>query len=187
MGRLRRDRSDAELLQACGRDPKAFARFYDRYERPVVAFFMGRTGDAELAADLTAEVFARALGAAARYRAERSSAAPWLFTIAQNTLASSLRRGRVEADARRRLGIREPIRLDEDALERVETLEAHDGSLTALLDTLPEEQRRAIEARVIDERSYAEIAARLETSELVVRKRVSRGLARLREVSKGQT
>jgi RNA polymerase sigma-70 factor (ECF subfamily) len=48
------------------------------------------------------------------------------------------------------------------------------------VETLPEAERHAIEARVLAERSYAEIAASLRCSELVVRKRVSRGLARLR-------
>jgi RNA polymerase sigma-70 factor (ECF subfamily) len=38
-----------------------------------------------------------------------------------------------------------------------------------------------VKARVVDEREYAEIAAVMRCSELVVRKRVSRGLGRLRE------
>ena len=45
---------------------------------------------------------------------------------------------------------------------------------------LPPEQREAVRARVLDERDYADIARELHTSELVVRKRVSRGLATLR-------
>ena len=35
-------------------------------------------------------------------------------------------------------------------------------------------------ARIVEERSYAEVARELKTSELVVRKRVSRGLSALR-------
>jgi DNA-directed RNA polymerase specialized sigma24 family protein len=46
---------------------------------------------------------------------------------------------------------------------------------------LPADERRAVELRVIDERDYGEIATELRCSELVVRKRVSRGLAHLRE------
>jgi RNA polymerase sigma-70 factor (ECF subfamily) len=49
------------------------------------------------------------------------------------------------------------------------------------LERLPAEQREAIRARILDEQSYREIATRLRTSQLVVRKRVSRGLATLRE------
>ena len=60
--------SDAALLAATGSDPEAFAGFYDRYETSLVGYFVRRTGDPEVAADLTAEVFAAALAAAPRYR-----------------------------------------------------------------------------------------------------------------------
>ena len=53
--------TDDHLLVAAAVDPGAFAEFYARYERAMLAFFMHRTRDPELAADLTAEVFAAAL------------------------------------------------------------------------------------------------------------------------------
>ena len=45
---------------------------------------------------------------------------------------------------------------------------------------LPADQRTAVQARVLDERPYPEIASELGTSETAVRMRVSRGLASLR-------
>ncbi len=172
--------SDGELLAATRADADAFAAFYDRYERLVVGYFARRTGNPEVAADLTAEVFAAALGAAHRYRDEAPTAAGWLFWIAHNTLAKSLRRGRVEAHARQRLGIREPIEFASDELERVESAASTDGWVTELLERLPPLQRDAVRARIVDERSYPDIAGELKTSELVVRQRVSRGLSTLR-------
>jgi RNA polymerase sigma factor (sigma-70 family) len=49
-----------------------------------------------------------------------------------------------------------------------------------LLAELPPDEQVAVRARVIEERDYSEIASELGCSELVVRKRVSRGLSRLR-------
>src|SRR5579862_5250142 len=94
--------TDAELLAATGSDPEAFREFYDRFETAVVGYLRRRTGDVELAIDLAGEVFATALQAAGRYRpeAEGQSAAPWLFTIAQNKLTDARRRGQVESRAR---------------------------------------------------------------------------------------
>lgn len=172
--------TDAELLARTRHEAQAFAVFYDRYERAMLGFFMRRTGDPELAADLTAEVFAAALRAAGRYRPQEETAAPWLFKIAHNVWRSSLRRGRVEARARQRIGVREPIAHSAEALERVEALGADDTWVVELLERLPAEQREAVRARVVDERSYREIAQELNTSQLVIRKRVSRGLAALR-------
>lgn len=102
------------------------------------------------------------------------------MTIAHNTLANSLRRGRVEAGARRRIGIREAVSFEDEELERVEALATSDGWLLRLLADLPAAQAAAIRARVLEERDYDETAAALQTSELVIRKRVSRGLATLR-------
>jgi RNA polymerase sigma factor (sigma-70 family) len=184
------DRSDAELLAATRADAEAFAAFYRRYERLILGFLMRRTGNPEIAADLMAEVFAAALRAAHRYRPDSASdtgsgsgtatAGGWLLTIAQRTLLSSLRRGRVEDRARRKLGIREAVTFSGEELERIEALASLDGQSVELLGRLPAAQREAIRARVLDEYSYREIAARLKTSELVVRKRVSRGLSTLK-------
>ena len=172
--------TDAELLAAARSDPEAFGCFYDRYEASVLGYFMRGTGDPEIAADLTAEVFAAALGAAGRYRPRAPTAAAWLFTIAHNTLAKSVRRRRVEARARALVGMGR-VELREDSVERVVASGEGDGWIVELLARLPAEQRDAVRARVVDERSYGEIARGLRTSELVIRKRVSRGLATLRE------
>jgi RNA polymerase sigma factor (sigma-70 family) len=172
--------SDAVLLAGTRADPDAFAAFYRRYERLILGYLLRRTRDPEIAADLTAEVFASALRAAGRYQPESATAVGWLLTIAERTLSSSLRRGRVEARARRRLGIRDAVLFTGEDLERIETLASLDGQSLALLDSLPGHQREAVRARILDERSYREIAGELQTSELVIRKRVSRGLSTLK-------
>lgn len=178
--------SDAELLSNARTSRRAFAAFYDRYERAIAGYFMRHTRDPEVAADLTAEVFAAAFGAADRYRPDAKTAAPWLFTIAQNTLASSVRRGRVEEAARRELGVRMAVEFNGRSLARLEQAVVGDAWVSDLLRRLPADQREAVRARVLQDRSYDEIAAELETSSLVVRKRVSRGLAQLRqEVKEG--
>jgi RNA polymerase sigma-70 factor (ECF subfamily) len=174
--------SDAALLHASRIDPLAFAEFYERYERPLLAYFGSRTRDPELTADLAAEVFASVLEHADRFDDRRragANAAPWLFAIAHTTLLKSLRRGRVAADARRRIGM-EPFVLEDDAYARVEAASSIEPELGDLLAALPEEQRVALLARIVEEREYGEIAAQLRCSELVIRKRVSRALTTLR-------
>jgi RNA polymerase sigma factor (sigma-70 family) len=49
-----------------------------------------------------------------------------------------------------------------------------------LLDELPAAERDAVRGRVLDGRSYAELADELQISEVNARKRFSRGLAALR-------
>ena len=175
------DRADEALLVAGRRDAEAFGLFYVRRVDAVLAFFLRRTGDRELAADLTAETFAAALSALRRYSPQRSSALAWLFTIAHHKMADSIRRGQVEDRARRRLGL-EPLVFSDEDIERVEPRAAAADGCTALLELerLSAEQRGAIEGRVLQETEYDVLAQRLRCSESVVRKRVSRGLAELR-------
>jgi RNA polymerase sigma factor (sigma-70 family) len=176
--------TDAALLHATAADPAAFDAFYERYERPLLAYFGARTRDPELTADLAAEVFAAVLEHADRFDERHpagANAAPWVFAIARNTLATSLERGRVAADARRRVGMLEALALDDDAYARIEAVASIEVDLDRLLATLPPDQRAAVVARVVEEREYGEIAAQLRCSELVVRKRVSRGLRALRD------
>jgi RNA polymerase sigma factor (sigma-70 family) len=177
--------TDAELLARTAREPKAFATFYRRHERLVLRFLISRCRDAELTADLAAETFASVLEAADHFDPERAggtSAVPWLLAIARNTLLASVRRGVVADDARRRLGS-EPLVLDDEALERIEYLASLElPPLEQMLEGLPKDLRDAVVARVLEEREYDEIAAQLGCSQQVVRKRVSRGLTRLRSI-----
>jgi RNA polymerase sigma factor (sigma-70 family) len=173
-----RSLSDESLLARTGAEPELFGFFYRRHEDRIVRYFLRRGATAELAADLTAEVFAAALEAADRFRPGPRPAEAWLYGVARRKLALSLRRGRVEARARRKLGM-SPLELTDEVLERIAELE-EGAAATASLNGLPASERQAIEARVIGEREYAAIAAELRCSEAVVRKRVSRGLARLR-------
>ena len=169
--------SDDELLAS--RQPGAFGLFYRRHVEDLVAFFMRRTGNAELAADLTAETFAAALVARARFDPGRGSASAWLFGIALHKLARIERREAAERRARRRLGM-ERIELTDADIERIDALGSGERA-HVLLERPSQEQRDAIRAHVIDERPYGEIARSQGISEAVVRKRVSRGLAAVRQ------
>jgi RNA polymerase sigma-70 factor (ECF subfamily) len=181
------ERSDEDLLAASRAEPEAFAVLYRRHVTPLLAYFVRRTREAELAADLTAETFAAALDGAHRVRADKGPAVAWLYGIARRQLSHAQRRGAVEDRARRRLGMA-PLTLTDETLERVEALAAADATAAILhegLAALPQDQRDAVLARVLDEREYAEIATAARTSESVVRKRVSRGLAGLRSRMEG--
>src|SRR4051794_20413995 len=172
--------TDEELLaRAAAGDDDAFAVFYRRHLDPVVAFLRRRVPAPEHAFDLAAETFAVVALQAADFRGEGAATA-WLYGIARNLLRASLRRGYIEAGARRRLGT-EPTPLDDADLLAVEERAATgDAGLHAALAALPEPTRRALLARVVEEREYPEIAAELQCSEHVVRQRVHRGLAHMR-------
>jgi RNA polymerase sigma factor (sigma-70 family) len=174
--------SDTELLLAARTSSEPFGVFYERHVASVLAFFRRRVPGPEEAFDLTAETFAAALASVPRFQPGPEPPQAWLFAIARHKLSEALRSSRIQDEARRVLAM-QPIQLDDEAIEILETTASTPA--IELLESLAPKQREAIEAHHLEERGYAEIAAVLRCSESVVRKRVSRGLtvlqARLRE------
>jgi RNA polymerase sigma-70 factor (ECF subfamily) len=173
-------RPDAELLAAS--DPEAFRELYDRYAGPVHGFFLRRTGDHEAALDLTAETFAEAWRSRHRFEDRRDgSIGPWLFGIARNVLTHSARdrRLRREASAALQLQVSSTVVPDESWLDGL------DADVEAALAALPASQRRAVELRVMADRSYHEVADALACTPTAARIRVSRGLTTLRTSLQG--
>src|ERR1700729_4350942 len=187
--RNRRQWSDTALLAAiAARDGAAFAVFYRRHLPAVLAFLLRETRDREAAADLAAEVFAAVLLGGSSYAEQGESAMPWVIGIARNKLLMSFRRGRVEARARHRLGF-QALALDDGDLERIEGVARSDGGRLKpkAVQDLPEDERYAVPSRVAEDHPDREIATELECSEMVIRKRVSRGRARMRDPLKDST
>jgi RNA polymerase sigma factor (sigma-70 family) len=178
--------TDEMLLQRTAADAEGFGEFYARHERAVLVFFMRATGGAELAVDLSAETFAQALQTRERFDPARGSAAAWLGGIARHVLLTSIRRHRVESSARAQLGMAR-LTVDDRLVAAVEeaAMGAGDEIVETWLARLPEAQRSAVQARVLDERAYTDIARELECSEAVVRQRVRRGLTTLRNELEG--
>jgi RNA polymerase sigma factor (sigma-70 family) len=163
-------------------DAEAFGELYRREGEAVLVFLTRRTWDGETALELTAETFATALGSwrtLAGLASEQQRA--WLFTVARRQLSRYLRRARVERRAVQRLGMQVPTIDDDDLLEieRRAGLPQLRATLARELEALSGPQREALRLRVVEERSYEELASRLGISEQTARARVSRGLRAL--------
>jgi RNA polymerase sigma-70 factor, ECF subfamily len=159
-----------------------FTEFYSVHSKPLLAFFARRTFDVEAARDLTAETFAQAFQHRRRFRGKtEAEAAGWLYGIARHQLSRYARTGKVERKAIERLGIRVPDVSDEDHERIVELAGLADlrGRVAAAFGELSEDQRDALRLRVIDDRTYPEVAEQLGISEQTARARVSRALRRL--------
>lgn len=173
--------SDEELLRL-GAD--AFGEFYTRNERFVLAYFMRRGCDAELASDLAATTFLEALRSRERFRpGDAGDAGRWLFGIASHVMSRHWRKN--SADNRRDRKLRNELpTLADTQLKEIEQL-SEDAPLMAALAQLPAAQREAIFSYVVAGLSYEEIAEATEANPIAIRKRVSRGLAALRAGQRG--
>ncbi len=180
---MRRDRRSDQLLLEATRagDAEAFGELFARRVDEVLAYIRRRVGSPELAADLAAETFATALLAVHRGHAKRvPNGTAWLLGIARHKLIDSYRSARVEASATAEIGLAYTAVTDAD-LERIDRLAGAERPASAALELLSEQEREAIVQRILHEREYAEIASELGQDETTIRKRVSRGLTRMRQ------
>ena len=174
------ERTDTELLIASRTEPEAFAELYRRHAEDLLRYFARRTLDPETAAELTAETFAEAFPQGDLSRPGVNGVA-WLYGIARHRLGRFFRSGKVDAAARRKLGMPERDLPPED-YERIEDLIDFmpiRQALVEALETLSPDQREAMRLRVIDGLGYAEVAERLKCTEQSARQRVSRGLRKI--------
>ena len=147
-------------------------------------YFLRRTRDADLAADLASETFLRIVHHADRFDASRGSCEQWLYGIARNLLRDHWRHQRVAMSAQRRLESEQRPEHHEstrpfDAVE-AETMRR---SLVGALNGLSQPYRSAVALRVIDGESYDSIGEHLGCTPSTARVRVFRGLRRLDHVS----
>jgi RNA polymerase sigma factor (sigma-70 family) len=180
--RLPRFRRSSSLLAQSRQDPDAFAEFYDAYAERVLLFLVRRVLDVDTAFDLLSETFATALERRHQFRGSSAEEEQgWLFSIARSELSHYWRDGKVERIALARLGVGVPA-LSDPEIERIEQLAGINDLVPAIQDamaSLPEDQRRAVELRVVEEHGYSEVATILGVSEQTARARVSRGLRAL--------
>jgi hypothetical protein len=82
-----------------------------------------------------------------------------VFGIARNLLARSIRRGRVEDETRRRLGLA-PVVVDDEALAVINALDVSGSPAVEALDGLSGLLREAVAGHVVEEREYRELLPR---------------------------
>jgi len=137
---------DADLLRAhSAGDAHAFARLYDRYDRPCFQFIRRTLGGAhaDAAEDLHQETWLAVSNNAAAFDARKASFPAWLFTIARHKVWDHFRRQKVavlasvEDDAAMMVPDAGPT-----PLQQVESRELAQR-LVAAVEALPLEQRGA--------------------------------------------
>jgi RNA polymerase sigma-70 factor (ECF subfamily) len=138
---------DAELLSAHGAgDPHAFARLYDRYDRPCFQFIRRTLGPAhaDAAEDLHQETWLAISRNAATFDPAKASFRAWLFTVARNKAWDHFRRQSVAvlASAADDAAMMAPDP-GPTPLQQVESRELAQRIISAV-EALPLEQRGAL-------------------------------------------
>lgn len=156
----------------------ACAAWYEAHGPAIYNYIRFHVASPDVAEDLTAETFLRAVRAHDRYDPSRGDAKTWLFSIAANLLRDHARRSRVRQYVP--LGSFRDLVCDAPSPE--ERL-LHEESVARLLDAvarLPAGDREIIGLRYASGLDTRDVAELLGISEANVRTRLWRALKRLR-------
>lgn len=162
---------EQRIIQAARRDPRHFAEVYEAYFDRIYAYAVLRTHDREAAQDITSEVFHQALKNLSKFEWRGVPFSAWLYKIAANAIAD-----RAKRNAREQTG--QP----EDAADSADIRDAEQrAEIWQLMRDLPDDQRRVIELRFVEEQSIRDIAKDLGRSEGAIKQLQFRALQNIRD------
>jgi RNA polymerase sigma factor (sigma-70 family) len=180
---------DADLLRAHrAGNPRAFARLYDRYDRPCFRFISRMLGSSQrdAAEDLHQETWLAVAHNARAFDPGRASFRAWLFTIARNKVFDQFRRQKVSvlasADGDEVAMVSDT---DPTPFDRLESLELAER-LVAAVEALPLEQRSTFILFADSGLTLEEIAEATGVGAETAKSRLRYARARLKEALAGE-
>jgi RNA polymerase sigma-70 factor, ECF subfamily len=165
--------AERDLILAAQRDRNRFTPLYERYVDQIFAYAYSLTHNRELAEDVTAATFARAMEELPRFEWRGVPYSAWLYRVAANLVARDKRRpGWIELSPH--------LHDDEESPEDVVTRNDRDEHIRAAVAELPADQRQAVLLRFGGDLRNREIAGIMGRSEGAVKLLTFRAMTTLR-------
>lgn len=171
---------ELQIIRKAQSDPNRFAPLYDKYYKPIFLFIYRRVDEEELCADLTSQVFLKAIVNLPKYEFKGVPFSAWLYRIAANEINQHFRKHKtVRAinidDAGLERLIIEMDELDEDAAIKEKIV--MEG-----INTLSKDEVQYVEFRFFEDKSFKEIGFILNITENNAKVKTYRILDKIRKI-----
>ncbi|MGP0032181.1 MAG: RNA polymerase sigma factor [Acidimicrobiales bacterium] len=175
--------ADSDLLATAGSELEALGELFRRYARSVHAYCARRTGNLDLAEDLTSVVFMEAFRRRRKLQLSNASALPWLIGVANNVVRNADRSLRRYRSALVRLPVpAHGASSEENTMERLGAQEALARALEAISALTPGEQDVVLLV-LWSEFTYADAATALGIPVGTVRSRLASARAKFKDTA----
>lgn len=174
---------EEEVIRKAQADPAAFRSLYEKYFKRIFLFVLHRVGEKELSADITSQVFLKALQKLPQYQFKGVPFSSWLFRIAVNECNDFFRKNK-----RQRMVVLEDehAELMYEEMFGEEVLAELKVKLPLILEKLSEEELQFIELRFMEARPFKEMADILGISENYAKVKTYRVLEKMKKLFVGK-
>jgi RNA polymerase sigma-70 factor, ECF subfamily len=147
-------KNELAIIAKAKTDPNRFSALYEKYYKQIFLFVYRRIDDEDLSADLTSQVFLKAILNLPKYEYKGVPFSAWLYRIASNEVNQHFRQTKLTR----------VISIEEDGLSRLvgelsEETEERDQEdiIMASLNYLTKEEVQYLELRFFENKSFREI------------------------------
>lgn len=154
--------NEEEVIKSSQVNPENFRPLYEKYYRNIFLFILHRVGNKEVTADLTSQVFLKALTNIQRYTFKGLPFSAWLYRIAVNECNDLFRKNK-----RVRIVVLEDHMAETlyNVMFEYEAREELKNKLPLVFERLRPDELQLIELRFLENRPFKEVANILEMSE----------------------
>lgn len=167
---------ELDLIKKAQKNPEQFGPLYKKYHEQIFRYIYQRMDDVDLAHDITAQVFMKAILHISTYEYRGVPFSSWLYRIAKSELYQSFRDIKTERTVNIDT-INVAVIIDEIESDETEENKKH---LLNTLSLLKEKDVQLIELRFFEKRSFKEMGEILELTENNAKVKTFRALEKLK-------
>lgn len=170
---------ELKIIEAAKKDPRRFSPLYDAYYKPIFLYVYKRVDSEEATADITSQVFLKAITNIQKYKFQGVPFSAWLFRIATNEINQFFRKTKKQ----RAVSIDIPgVEMLMKEMDEPVDNTAHIKVLISCLNLLKEVEVQLLEMRFFEQMSFKEISDILGITENNAKVKAYRVVEKLRKI-----
>jgi len=183
-------KTEEKLVKRAQKNPEAFDKLFDEYYDKILRYVIYRTGNAEVARDITSEVFYKAYKNLWRFRIGMAKFSSWIYKIAGNEIIDYFRKNRyepasldeiMEKNGIVKFGARDDLQGEVSRLQEKIEENLVLRKISREMKNLPSKYQEAVALRFLEEKSIEEISKITGKKQGTIKSLISRGISMLRE------
>jgi RNA polymerase sigma-70 factor (ECF subfamily) len=174
--------TEEELIEAAKENPKAFKRLYERHFGPIFGFVLKRVNDKDITADITQQVFVKALSNINKYVNKGFPYAAYLYRIASNECNSYFRTA-----SRTRFVVIDD-QLSEELIDQLGVKDAYEFKIDQLkkaFQLLKIQEIQLLELRFFEMKSFKDVGYIMGITENLAKVKTYRLLNKMKKMMEG--